>query len=157
MNHFKLIDDQIKNLEKSIDVARGLYQHMARIDAALKPIEPFVKPMLMLLGNQILIRARVDRIKDVEPLIASLESSLGIEFDKTEDRAEYSWREFKCANAPWIRVDAELTADGPECRRVIVGYETVPKYELKCGEEANQPDAPRPNEATAQTEDNLPF
>lgn len=154
MSHFHLIDDQIKQLQSVIEKTRGLYVHMARIDAALKPLEPFIKTHLMLLSNQILIRVRVGRIKDVEPLIASLESSLEIEFDKTEDRAEYSWREFKCANAPWIRLDAELTADGPECRRVIVGYETVPKYELKCGEDASQPDAPNPN-ATPETD--LPF
>lgn len=144
MNHFNLIDDQIKQLQRSIESSRALYPHMARIDAALAPIAPFIETNLMLLSNQILVRVKVDRIKDVEPLIASLESSLGIEFDKTEDRAEYSWREFRCEKAPWIRIDAELKADGPECRRVIVGYETVPKYELKCGEEANTPDAPPP-------------
>lgn len=155
MSHFSLIDEQIKQHERIIELARGMYQHMAHIDAALKPIEPFMQTTLMMMGaTQILIRVKVERIKDVEPLIASLESSLGIEFDKTEDRAEYSWREFRCEKAPWIRVDAELTADGPECRRVIVGYETVPKYELKCGEDANQPDAPKPPEAP---ETNLPF
>lgn len=146
MNNFKLIDDQIATYKRCIENAQGMYQHMARIDAALTPLMPFIKPTLMMMSNQILIRVKVDRIKDVEPLIESLEASLGIEFDNTHDQAEYSWREFKCAKAPWIRVDAELTADGPECRRVIVGYETVPKYELKCGEEASQPDAPKPPE-----------
>lgn len=144
MNNFKLIDEQIERYERLIEDSRSMYVHMARIEAALKPIEPFVKPSLMLLSNQILVRVRVDRIKDIEPLIESLEGSLGIEFDKTHDTAEYSWREFKCSAAPWIRVDAELKADGPECRRVIVGYETVPKYELKCGEDASTPDAQPP-------------
>lgn len=154
MNNFKLIDEQIEQYKKWIENSRGLYQHMARIDAALTPLEPFIKPTLMLMSSQILIRMKVDRIKDIEPLIESLESSLGIEFDKTVDQAEYSWREFKCAKAPWIRVDAELSADGPECRRVIVGYENVPKYEFKCGEDANQPDAPKPPKAP---EINYPF
>lgn len=144
MSNFKLIDDQIKQYEQLIEDSRKMYVHMARIEAALKPIEPFVKPSLMLLAHQILVRVKVDRIKDIEPLIESLEASLGIEFDKTHDTAEYSWREFKCSAAPWIRVDAELKADGPECRRVIVGYQTVPKYELKCGDEASTPDAPPP-------------
>jgi hypothetical protein len=144
MSNFKLIDDQIKQYEQLIEDSRKLYVHMARIEAALKPVAPFVKPHLMLLSSQILVRVKVDRIKDIEPLIESLEGSLGIEFDKTHDTAEYSWREFKCSAAPWIRVDAELKADGPECRRVIVGYQTVPKYELKCGDEANTPDAPPP-------------
>jgi hypothetical protein len=145
MNNFKLIDDQIKTYKRCIETAQGMYQHMARIDAALAPLEPFIKPTLMMMTNKILIRVKVERIKDVEPLIESLEKSLGIEFDNTHDQAEYSWREFKCNKAPWIRLDAELTADGPECRRVIVGYETVPKYEIKCGDDANQTDAPNPN------------
>jgi hypothetical protein len=148
MNNFKLIDDQIETYKRCIETARNLYPHMARIDAALTPLVPFIKPTLMMMSNQILIRVKVERIKDIEPLIESLEASLGIEFDNTHDQAEYSWREFKCEKAPWIRVDAELTADGPECRRVIVGYETVPKYEIKCGEDASQPDAPNPNQTT---------
>ena len=147
MNNFKMIDEQIERYQKMIDETRAMYTHMARIDAALAPIAAYVQPHLMMLHSQILVRVKVDRIKDIEPLIASLESSLGIEFDKTHDTAEYSWREFKCSAAPWIRVDAELKADGPECRRVIVGYETVPKYELKCGEEASTPDAQPPKES----------
>jgi hypothetical protein len=145
MNNFKLIDDQIEMYKRFIEETRGMYQYISRIDAALKPLAPFIATSLMLINRQIIIRSRVNRIKDIEPLIESLETSLGIEFDKTEDVPEYSWREFKCEKNPWIRVDAELIADNPECRRVIVGYDTVPKYEIKCGEDAHQPDAVDPH------------
>lgn len=74
----------------------------------------------------------VKEMAEVGPLLDVLEQKLGIVFDRTEDRAESNWREFHAKDAPWIRVDAELTADTEHCHREVVGYEQTPVYKLVC-------------------------
>jgi hypothetical protein len=88
-------------------------------------------------GNQILLCSKVDNLVDIEPLLALLEKTFYIEFDNTYDCADGGWRQYECKTAPWIRVDAELKADGVECRRVVVGHtDPAPIYAFECGEKA---------------------
>ena len=145
-------DESLKSKKKAVDKFEDLLPKYKKIAEALRHARRFMNISTMFMGDQLLVRVRVDKMADVSPLIECLEEDLAIEFDKTRDQAEYSWREFTCATAPWIRVDAELVADGPECKRVIVGYKQEPVYELKCGEEANTPDVQPPS----QTEWTMP-
>ena len=86
-------------------------------------------------GPQILICSKVDKLADIEPLLAVLEKTFGIDFDKSNDCADGGWRQFECKTATWLRVDAELKADGVECRRVVVGLSVPqPIYAFECGE-----------------------
>lgn len=84
-------------------------------------------------GNQILICSKVDKLSDIEPLLALLEKTFSIEFDKTFDCTSGGWRQYECKTASWLRVDAQLKADGTECRRVVVGHtEPQPLYAFEC-------------------------
>jgi hypothetical protein len=86
-------------------------------------------------GNQILICSKVDKLSDIEPLLALLEKTFAVEFDKTFDCTSGGWRQFECKTASWLRVDAELKADGVECRRVVVGLtDPQPIFAFECGE-----------------------
>lgn len=129
-------------------LANDVEHLMARVPAVercCKTLARFVKlGGTMILSGKILLRVEVKKLADIEPVLAQIEDDLGVEFDKTQDMAEYRWRSFESKASPWLRVDAELQADGEECRRVVVGYDTVPRYELKCGEDAKTPDAPPP-------------
>lgn len=140
-----MINEQIaSNIATMRTIIKGneeLYVYAARLDPLIKTLKRFCKIKTMILSCQILVCVKVDKLADIEPVLGYLQDELGIEFDKSQDNAEQAWRQFECKDAKWLRVDAELIADGPECRRVIVGYETVPKYELKCGEDAQMPDA----------------
>lgn len=132
----------------------GLMAHVAAVERCHRTLSRFVKMGgVMVLSQQILLRIEVAKLSDVQPALEQIEEDLGVEFDKTQDTAEYRWRSFESAAAPWIRVDAELTADGEECRRVVVGYDTVPRYELKCGDDAKVPDAPPPETPSNQSEE----
>ena len=84
-------------------------------------------------GNQILICSKVDKLSDIEPLLALLEKTFSIEFDKTFDCTSGGWRQYECKTASWLRVDAELKADGTECRRIVVGHtQPEPLYAFEC-------------------------
>ena len=86
-------------------------------------------------GNQILLCSKVDKLNDIEPLLALLEKTFAIEFDNTFDCADGGWRQYECRTASWLRVDAELKADGVECRRVVVGHtDPAPIFAFECGE-----------------------
>jgi hypothetical protein len=88
-------------------------------------------------GNQILLCSKVDKLNDIEPLLALLEKTFAIEFDNTFDCADGGWRQYECRTAPWLRVDAELKGDNVECRRVVVGHtDPAPIYAFECGEKA---------------------
>jgi len=86
-------------------------------------------------GPQVLICLKVEKLSDIEPLLALLEKTFAIEFDKSVDCADGGWRQFECKTATWLRVDAELKADGVECRRVVVGLtDPQPIFAFECGE-----------------------
>jgi len=86
-------------------------------------------------GSQILICSKVDKLSDIETMLALLENTFAIEFDKSSDCADGGWRQFECKTASWLRVDAELKADGVECRRVVVGLtDPQPIFAFECGE-----------------------
>lgn len=141
------IADSINSHRSIIREAEELYVHAARIEPLVKTLGRFRTVNTMVMSSKILVCVKVDKLADIETVLDYLQDELGVEFDKSQDYAEQSWRTFESKSAKWLRVDAELRADGPECRRVIVGYETVPKYELKCGEDASMPDAPAPGGA----------
>jgi hypothetical protein len=137
-----MIDGATNYLQSCMKDAINLCAYSDKIDKAIDRLENKDQIQLMVASNIMLVRVKVAKMDEVSPVIESLESELGIEFDKTEDRAEYGWRLFTCKDAPWIRVDAEIEPGSEECRKVIVAYETqqVPVYEIKCGEDAAQPD-----------------
>lgn len=146
MSHLtESIARQVETHRGLIVKTEGLLAHIPAVERCHKTLSRFVKALpLMLLGTKILLRIEVAKLADIESVLEQVEEDLGVEFDKTQDYAEQRWRTFESKTADWIRVDAELAADGEECRRVVVGYDTVPRYELKCGEDAKMPDAPPP-------------
>ena len=144
MNALQIYHDTIRKRQRSVTQLEDLQPQIARLDRVLKTIGRFVEGRTMFIGEQILICVKVNKIAEIEPVLDVLQEELEIEFDRSEDAAQQGWRVFHSKNAPWLRVDAELRADGPECRRVIVGYESVPKYEIRCGEDADAPDAAPP-------------
>lgn len=146
MNIIEQYEEALESKKKAIVTFEDLLPKYKRVESALRHARRFMDIGTMFLGNQLLVRVKVEKLANVAPLVECLEEDLGIEFDKTDDRAEFSWREFTCKSAHWIRVDAELVGDGPECRRVIVGYKQEPVYELKCGDDASTPDVPPPTQ-----------
>lgn len=141
-----------KQIEQTADIYRRSASEAEQLLARVPAVERCCRTLsrfvglggTMILSNKILLRVNVKKLADIEPVLEQIEEDLGVEFDKTQDYAEQRWRTFESKTANWIRVDAELEADGEECRRVVVGYKTVPEYELKCGEDAKTPDAPPP-------------
>lgn len=81
---------------------------------------------------QAIIQLDVNDMREVEPLLAVLENSMGIVFDKSQDRADVGWRQFDSKDAPWLRVDAMVKEESTGCRKEVMGYEQTPKYEFKC-------------------------
>ena len=134
----KVSAEMAKRIESVATLARLMPQFI-KLDAVLKKIGDGWDLCTMMHSDQILVCVRVKRVKDIQPLLELLEVGLDVEFDKTHDAAQAGWRQFECANAKWLRVDAELIADGPGCQRVIKGYEQVPVYEIQCLEEIDPP------------------
>lgn len=134
----------LKSKRDAITHLEDLKPKFERLGKVTRIIEKFAKVSYVFLDARVIIRVDVKTIKEVEPVLEVLTEDLGAEFDRTHDEADLGWREFSSSNVPWLRVDAELRGDGPECRRVIVGYEQKPVYEIKCGDEAASPDVAPP-------------
>lgn len=83
-------------------------------------------------GLLVVIGCKVKEMKDIQPVLELLEKHMKIQFDKSEDSGELGWRSFHTKAIPWFRVDAEVEDGSEKCRRVVVGYEQTPKYELQC-------------------------
>jgi hypothetical protein len=143
----KIIEKLESSLQSRRDVITDLEDmrpKFERLGRVTRIIEKFATVGYMFLDNKVIIRVDVKSIKEITPVLEVLTEEMGAEFDRTHDEASLGWREFTSSNMPWIRVDAELRGEGPECRRVIVGYEQKPVYEIKCGDEAAMPDAAPP-------------
>jgi hypothetical protein len=136
----ELMQAEIKDLQSRIARLEDLGPQFAQLDRSMRTVNKFVNSRYMIIHSRILVCVKVAKITGIEPVIETLQEDLGIEFDGSSDSAEQGWRSFYSTAAPWIRVDAELIADGPECRRVITGYKQTPIYEIKCGDDAT-PDA----------------
>ena len=87
-------------------------------------------------GNSLLvvIGCKVQSMKDIEPVLALIEKHFKVTFDGNNDHADFGWRSFTTKQLRWLRVDAEVDDGSQQCRKVIVGYEQTPKYELQCDE-----------------------
>lgn len=151
----------LKSKRDAITHLEDLKPKFERLGKVTRIIEKFAKVSYVFLDARVIIRVDVKTIKEVEPVLEVLTEELGAEFDRTHDEADLGWREFSSSNVPWLRVDAELRGDGPECRRVIVGYEQKPVYEIKCGDEAASPDVAPPEAPMVPpaptTEEGVPF
>jgi hypothetical protein len=150
----KIIEKLESSLQSKRDVITGLEDmrpKFERLGRVTRIIEKFATVGYVFLDTKVIIRVDVKSIKEITPVLEVLTEEMGAEFDQTRDEADLGWREFTSSNMPWIRVDAELRGEGPECRRVIVGYEQKPVYEIKCGEEAAMPDAAPPDAPPAPT------
>ena len=143
----KIIDSFERSLKQKRDAIthlEDLKPKFERLGRVTRIIEKFATVGYVFLDNKVIIRVDVKSIKEITPVLEVLTEEMGAEFDQTRDEADLGWREFTSSNMPWIRVDAELRGEGPECRRVIVGYEQKPVYEIKCGDDAAMPDAAPP-------------
>jgi hypothetical protein len=143
----KIIEKLESSLQSKRDVITGLEDmrpKFERLGRVTRIIEKFATVGYIFLDTKVIIRVDVKSIKEITPVLEVLTEEMGAEFDNTHDEASLGWREFTSSNMPWIRVDAELKGEGPECRRVIVGYEQKPVYEIKCGDDAATPDVAPP-------------
>lgn len=143
----KIIEKLESSLQSKRDVITGLEDlrpKFERLGRVTRIIEKFATVGYVFLDTKVIIRVDVKSIKEITPVLEVLTEEMGAEFDRTHDEADLGWREFTSSNMPWIRVDAELKGEGPECRRVIVGYEQKPVYKIKCGDDAAMPDAAPP-------------
>jgi hypothetical protein len=144
MNILESFERSLNGKRKSIIALEDLRPKFERLGKVMRIIEKFASVGYVFIDNQVIVRVDVKNIKEITPVLEVLTEELGAEFDNTRDEASLGWREFRSSNMPWLRVDAELRGESPECRRVIVGYEQKPVYEIKCGDEAAVPDAVLP-------------
>jgi hypothetical protein len=139
-NSIEAISSYVKQTAQQIV---KLTPYAERLDCALARFDGDLDISVMHSSNSFIVRVPVKKMDEVAPVIEAIEEEFGIEFDDTEDVPDYGWRLFKCKGCNWIRIDAEVKPGSQECRKVVVSYETkqVPVYEIKCGEDAAQPDA----------------
>lgn len=112
-----------------------------RFDRAAKALRPLSRLMDIRLNisiSGIEVNLEVDSMDDAAPVLDELAEALGVEFDASRDQAETwgAWREFRCKDAPWIKVDANIKSDAAGCAKVKVGEKVVPVYEIRCGDDA---------------------
>lgn len=124
---------QIKFAAEMKKAERLLTKHRV-IFECIKALRPGFKLFVLnTFGSlRIVIGCRVTAMAEIQPVLELLEKHLAVTFDGSTDDAQLKWRSFTTTKLPWFRVDAEIADESESCKQVIVGYETVPKYELKC-------------------------
>jgi len=146
MTILQKIEEHRKVLIEAANNSLDLAPKAMRLQPTLDILRKFKEINVYISGGKITLSMHVSKMDEIIPFLDAIEEAMGISFDDTKDVAQYSWREFKCKDAPWIEVDAHVPSTGEDCRRVVVGYKQEPVYEIKCGDEAKMPDAPKPPE-----------
>jgi hypothetical protein len=134
---FETVHENWRKHVVALEDKRPLYERAARL---VRPFSRMMPVRLEMSPFQMTINLYVESMDAAAPVLEELAEGLGIEFDKSKDTAEewFTYRAFESGAAPWLKVDANLTGDGPECSRVQVGEKLVPVYEIRCGEDAQQ-------------------
>lgn len=87
------------------------------------------------------IHVNVRSMKEVAPMLESLGEIYGIEFDEELTDAENATRTFEARGCRFVALTAHVSDDqDAACRRVVVGEQIVPKYEIVC--DGDTPAAP---------------
>lgn len=148
MNILDSIQSHHKLLVQAANDSLELAPKAMRLQPTLDILRKFKDINVSISCGKITLSLHVTKMDEIIPFLDAIEEAMGISFDNTHDVAQYSWREFKCKDAPWIEVDAHVPSTGEDCRRVVVGYKQEPVYEIKCGDDAKVPDAPKPPESS---------
>jgi hypothetical protein len=102
-------------------------------------------------SDRLAIHISVTDMAQVAPVIESLEAIYGVSFNKEETHPEHAQREWRDDKCPFLQVTAHISDDADaKCRRVVIGEQIVPKYEVVCDGEA-------PSAAPAPADEGVPF
>lgn len=84
--------------------------------------------------GQPILQLNTSSIKEAEAALEMIEDEHNVTFDRSSDTAgeSYAERTFSAEGLDF-RVDVRVAGDA--CKSVLVGFETVPKYEIRCDEE----------------------
>lgn len=130
-----VVDESIKQLWMQVQrgiAAREAHRKYADIVRRLS----FFYQLKVYSFDSLIIELEVDSIKDAEPALALIEDEFGVKFEHSSDYASQHLTE-RDFTAPGLgfRLDVKVRNDSPRCKSVVVGYETVPKYEIRCDDE----------------------
>lgn len=135
-----------KNIEAQIKMREGWVRESYAKRELLLPFARPLKALLRLLPeataefycDKITIRMQVRDMKETAPLLESLEEIIGKEFGRSHDETVYgASRTFTMTGFPLeVIADVSENDETANCHRVQVGEEIVPKYELRCGDQA---------------------
>lgn len=124
-------------MDNQWDTILGIRRIRKKLDPAVNTLNAMIfggaKIFLCWYQYKVIINITVEAMADAGPLLEALERDLGIEFDKTNDSGA-GWREVRSTSCSWLRVDIEPDADSAKCKRVVVGYDQLPRYEFQCEE-----------------------
>jgi hypothetical protein len=128
-----LIAERTRWLEQATSSKAEWKSALSRLSPVLRLLPKSASFSMYLEEGCITIRD-VENMRDIEPILESLEEVAGGRFNKSEDLAdsEFGMRTFRMEGFP-LRVNAVIK-EGSNCKRVVVGETIVPKYELRCEE-----------------------
>lgn len=164
-----VVKDQLDHLE-IVKQYTNLIPHAQQLETLMRRWQGFNVRISTYDPHTLIINANLDLIKDIEPLLEFLEIGLNIDFNNSRDVAQpyATYRTFNAVECPWLRVDANLKADGPGCRKIQVGMtKPQPIYEIRCLAEVDAPlaiegassqlPAPAPALSGPLDDDDIPF
>ena len=135
-----------KQIEDQIKMREGWVRESYAKRELLRPFAKSLNALLRLVPDsaaefycdKITIRMKVKDMKETAPLLESLEETIGKEFGRTTDETVYgASRTFSMTGFPLeVIADVSQNDETANCHRVQVGEEIVPKYELRCGDQA---------------------
>lgn len=130
----RLIAERTRWLEQAATARAEWKSALARLSPVLRLLPKGAEFSMYLEEGSISIRD-VENMRDIEPILESLEEVTGARFNKSEDLAdgEFGMRTFRMEGFP-LRVNAVIK-EGANCKRVVVGEKIVPMYELRCEEQ----------------------
>lgn len=136
---FDLNDKVKEKLEEAWETARkqvAFAEASRKYADTFRRISYFYDVDVYLFGVSLILLLNVKSLKEAEAALEMIEDEHGVTFNKSSDWAaeKVLERSFTAENLGF-KVDVRVTGDSPTCRSVIVGYEQVPKYEIRCDDE----------------------
>ena len=137
------------NIDMRVKWVQQAYEVKARVEPFLTPIVALLRVAspaytIQFFCDVLEIHFPVTNMKEVEPMLESLQDIIGHEFNKSIDDTEHSsTRTFQMTKFPLKLICSISQDETANCKAVKVGEKIVPVYEFKCGNEAKTtPSAP---------------
>jgi len=128
-----LLDERVDEAWKAAKTRLSQIETYRKYAETFRRLSYFYDTHVYTFGRPIL-QLNTSSMKEAEAALEMIEDEHGVTFDRSSDMAGESFAE-RTFTAEGLDFQVDVRVAGEACKSVLVGYEQVPKYEIRCDEE----------------------